>query len=403
MQNEAAQSVRYVSPTEIEIVLKDGKFSDGTPVTAEDAVATLNWFKSNRTVFRDILDNVASITSPRKKTILIRLKKENQNFLRAFAAPNYGVYPAKFLAKADWNEPVGCGKYRVVENDSSKHLVRLSSIATGNEIEFDLKEGSVISREEARTFDIIPRPFRSSLGDLDGYKEIASFDPKQVYVSINTTLPRWTNKRLRCELLNSLDLGPIRQAYGQEAESSNQLFPRGVVGYDDSLRTEQSTERVRQTKEVCIDFLGLSVPENLRSVYVKAFKSGFADVRTQVIENPADLGKQFAKSNCDVLVSGFKSNFLDGYEFLVPFIEPTASIVGPVESTLAAKLRESQSLPDPSMRGETYRDLQNKILGDCVVKPVVTIPKQSFLIRANHEMPGVGQVPLSEYDLSGVR
>lgn len=407
IQNDAAESIRFLNPTKIEIKLKDQKFSDGSPVTAADVVATLDWYKRNRNIFRDVLENVGSVSAVGDKVVVLNLKKENQGFLRSFAAPNYGIYPASFLksaSDASWLSPTGCGKYRVARYVPGEHRLTLSQIGKGSDLVFHLLEGSSLTSEEAQNYDLIPRPFQTALGNLKGFKTVSSFDPKQVYLSINASLPRWKSKSVRCSFLNSFDKSPLLKAYGTQAEASDQIFPRGVIGYDGSIAAKglKAGPTFSGLSSACISFLGLSVPEDLRESYVETLKKEFTNLRTEVIENPVNFGGQFKQSKCDFLISGFKSNFLDGYEFLIPFVEPTVSITAISSPKLVKQVKESQLVYDVESRSREYQRVQRSILDDCLVKPIVTIPHQTLLIKNNLQMSGIGSVPLSEYDLSGV-
>ncbi len=54
---EAASDFKYLSPKLIEITIdQKAKFTDGSPVTSKDVVATLNYLKDSRKVLRNIFE-----------------------------------------------------------------------------------------------------------------------------------------------------------------------------------------------------------------------------------------------------------------------------------------------------------------------------------------------------------
>ena len=137
---EAASSLKYISPLVLNIELKkDVLFSDGTPVTAEDVVATFDYLRRKGTEFRNIYDWIKSIKAHGKLEIIIELKKQTPDFITALSAPHYAIFKKEFLEQADknttlWKKPMGCGGYKVYKNN--KNNVVLIPNAKGLPITF---------------------------------------------------------------------------------------------------------------------------------------------------------------------------------------------------------------------------------------------------------------------------
>ena len=68
----------------------------------------------------------------------------------------------------------------------------------------------------------------------------------------------------------------------------------------------------------CLAYLTLSIPDKYRGAYFDAAKKIYPNVKKVPIEEARHFGPDFLKTNCDAFIIGLKSNYLDGYEYLVP-------------------------------------------------------------------------------------
>jgi ABC-type oligopeptide transport system substrate-binding subunit len=115
------------------------------------------------------------------------------------------------------------------------------------------------------------------------------------------------------------------------------------------------------------------------------------------------FGETFTQSGSDGLIVGLKSNFFDGYEFLLPFVEPTANVTGIEDRDLSKLIHSSQTVSLPRERAQIYQLAEQKILNDCMMYPLITVPDRRVLLRSGWEFPLIGQVPINEYFLGKVR
>ncbi|MCZ7586389.1 MAG: ABC transporter substrate-binding protein [Deltaproteobacteria bacterium] len=91
----------------------DARFSDGTPLTARDAAATLNHLRdpANKCPAGAGLDAVASVEAPDDTTLVVTLAQPYAPLLLKMVRP---VMPAASLDDADFGDyPVGGGPYRL--------------------------------------------------------------------------------------------------------------------------------------------------------------------------------------------------------------------------------------------------------------------------------------------------
>jgi peptide/nickel transport system substrate-binding protein len=94
--------------------LRDAKFSDGSPVTAKDVIYSLKRAGGPDSLY-GLLYPIASVTSPDKSTVVVKLKHVTPAFLYSLGFVASSIVPAKRLEKlgnAKFSEaPVGSGAF----------------------------------------------------------------------------------------------------------------------------------------------------------------------------------------------------------------------------------------------------------------------------------------------------
>ncbi len=98
--------------------LHDARFSDGSPITAEDVAFSLNRVHSDKqSVYPAGLSAVDTVTAADQKTVLIKLKWARSSFLQNLAAFNMGIVSKSDVEKqgdkAFTSDPVTSGPYIV--------------------------------------------------------------------------------------------------------------------------------------------------------------------------------------------------------------------------------------------------------------------------------------------------
>jgi peptide/nickel transport system substrate-binding protein len=96
--------------------LRSAKFSDGTPVTAQDAAFSILRAKAVKGGWGFLLDAVKSVTAPDAKTVVIQLTRPHAPLLADLAMYAYAVVPQKLVeagGDAFWNKPVSSGPFMV--------------------------------------------------------------------------------------------------------------------------------------------------------------------------------------------------------------------------------------------------------------------------------------------------
>jgi len=409
---EAAQSIHFITPTKILITVKNGMtFHDGSPVTANDVVASLNHLKKSRHTLRNIFNWIKQIEILNQRQISITLIKPVPQFLNVLSSPNYAIFKKEFLANAKnnsdlWRFPLGCGKYKV--NESSDRVVKLTPAHHGKSIEFYLNKDDQVISSSIDNYDIVDLHIVGKPGNLAHYRSIELFDPTQIYLGLNTQSNHWKKREDRCSFFAKLDATKVIKQYAGLAKPAADILPEGVLGYRSSLPTLQKLKKqfalinTAKINQFCLSYLTVSVPKEYRAEYQHMIERLYPNVRTTEITNNKRFGIDFINSQCDALIAGIKSNTLDGYDLLAIFSLPDPNFTGYIDKKITKEIEGSQNESDPKSRVLMYRHIVNEIEESCVIHPILTIPMKLVFIRKELHTPNIGKGPFNEYDLSEV-
>lgn len=418
IEKEAAEEIEFVGPKEIKFTIrKDLKFADGTPVTADDVIASINFLKRHRRIHRYILAGVESVRKVGPWSILVKLKKANPPMLNMLGLYSNPIFQRSFLARAErdsgvWNHSVGCGAYKLEPFTGKDTVIHLDPINGGRPIDFVLEGDPQSLLRDANSLDIFPMPLDDAALPK-GFREERVFDPYQIFLSLNTKRSPWNNREARCSLFSKLDFRSAVASYGLEAKTANDLFPSGTLGYSEdsnfaahpkkpSIEGHQSSIP-NNDDHFCLSFLSVSVPGQYRPYYEQAITNIFTSTSRTSIENPERFGDQFLRSGCDGLIFGRKSNNLDGFEYLAIFTAKDDNPSGFIDQDLSRSIMQCRDISDTRKRAEAYREIANNIRSQCILYPILTIPYKKIWIKEGLLTPGIGEVSLNSYPLGGVQ
>lgn len=409
---EAAQSIHFTTPTTILITIKNGiTFYDGSPVTANDVVASLEHLKKSRQVLRNIFNWIKQMEIVNPHQINITLAKPVPQFLNVLSSPNYAIFKKEFLAKAAnnqdlWRSPLGCGKYKIIQTD--ERLIKLTPLHQGKTIEFYLNQDDQVDSSAIDNFDIVDLHIVDKPVNLIHYRSVELFDPTQIYIGLNTQSKHWKNREDRCSFFAKLDTANVIKQYAGIAKSASDILPEGVFGYSSSLpvlkklKQEYALANTKKLHQFCLSYLTVSIPKQYRPEYKYMIEKIYHYVRTTEITNNKRFGLDFVNSHCDALIAGIKSNTLDGYDVLAIFALPYPNFTGYIDQKNIKEIEDSQNEPDPKTRALMYRHAIHQIEKNCVIHPILTIPMKLVFVRKELHTPNIEKDPFNEYDLSEV-
>src|SRR5919204_6233450 len=126
---EAAQSCDFTNKTTYKCTLKDGlKFSDGSPLTAEDVKFSFdrNIKIAAATGASSLLTNLKSTEAPDPKTVIFHLKEPDVTFPALLTAMSFAIVPSDVFPK-DKLQPddkvIGSGRYTVASFEPGQQAV----------------------------------------------------------------------------------------------------------------------------------------------------------------------------------------------------------------------------------------------------------------------------------------
>ena len=169
----------------VTLTMRDGiKFSDGTPITTEDVVWSLNRARNpDNGIWNFLLSSIDDVTSPDDKTVVLHLKAPDPAILAALTVFNSAVMPKKAFEAADGKtmkekaqnfakHPIGSGPFVLKNWDrgSEMTLVRNTHYWAKGE------DGKPLPYLDGVKFEVIPddatRILRLQSGELDGAEMI---------------------------------------------------------------------------------------------------------------------------------------------------------------------------------------------------------------------------------------
>lgn len=409
--NEAAKEIRYLSNREIEFVLDpNARFHNGKKVRAADVVASFHYLQTSRVVLRNIFRWIESVRATDSQHVRIRLKKPQPQFLNYLTAPNNAIFEASFLEKVKkspnlWKNPSGCGAYKVGRHDS--HSILLEPVHAHHPVEFVFAKGGALQSE----FHLLPSGIDAPAGS-GPFKDVDLFDPYHLFLGLNLRRSPWQDRAARCSTLARIQPKALLDSYGEQAQPATMFFPRGVLGFSEKLDFQKYYKSVAAgnpvpppTPQSCLAILGVSIAGPHRIAAAQTWFGSQTPVdpqRVKVIENPKNYGQSFVDSHCDALVLGLKSNYLDGYEYLLIFSEEAANFTGFLKPALRDLINESQDL-EPSTRAASYQLAAQMIQDECLIAPLATLPTKKILISPRLTIPELGSVPFNETSLAGAQ
>lgn len=409
---EAAQSISYVNPTQIDIQIKPNlHFSDGSNLTAQDVIASYQYLKDNRQEFKNLYQWIIEMKQVGRYQIKILLKKPIPQFLRILAAPHSPIFKATFLKAAAkdpelWRRPISCGDYKVVQNNAAG--VRLKPVAQGLPIEFTFDPQNQLTVAELKHYDLDDVTIQGTPALIAGYQTLKIFNPYEVYLGLNTHKKPWRKRANRCAFLAKLDPKKVEEAYGSRAKLATDLLPSGVLGYRNSEHEQQafyqsfSKQQPPPMGSVCLSFLDVSIPKAKQAAFVEMIQSVYPSVKTHNITNVSHFGSAFLKSQCDFYALGFEASTLDGYGLLDMYTRSPENFTGFSNHSVDVALHESQNTIDPMIKYQQYRAVVGKIQHACVVLPILLMPYRYVYISDQIKAPGLGSVRLENYRLVNV-
>ncbi len=230
--------------------LRDAKFSDGTPVTAQDAAWSINRARNLDGGWGFLVTAVKSVTAKDDKTVVITLSQPHSPLLADLGIYAFAVLPEKEVkAKGDafFNHPVGSGPFMVTSYNPDTEIdfarnpnfygpapkiskLKIMIVTNDNTRVLDL---------QAKKVDVIENPPGNLLSQISKNPNlnVDLFPSTRVdFIQMSGKNQYFKNEKVRQAVKYALDLKAMNQlAYQGNAVPATSFMPYKMLYWDDSL------------------------------------------------------------------------------------------------------------------------------------------------------------------------
>lgn len=235
-------------------IREDIKFHDGTTLTANDVVSTINYLKGNNTYYDYNVRQINSVKANGKNKVLITLNKEAQNLSSLLTFP---VVSAKDIIK-DFNFN-GNGRFKVENYIKRKTMTLTANENYYNKTDMELKKISIQLMPDKETANYSNASGLSDIYVYDIFENADTSAPKtgatpKEYVSlnynfllINNAMPVFSDVNIRRAINMAIDKEYIVEdiLFSHGVKVSNPI-PEESIFYNKEYDVEYSTEKAKK-------------------------------------------------------------------------------------------------------------------------------------------------------------
>jgi ABC-type transport system substrate-binding protein len=379
----------------------NARFSDGTPVTAADVVATLNRVRqpATRSPLASTLSIVRRVTAPNTTTVVIDLVRPLAVLPSLLAQPGLGILPrAEVAAPARLaTTPVGSGPFRFVRRTRSTMEfvgVRPAAAKTspppwvdGVELVEYRTVAAAYAGYRAGRVDVAPVGRPESDDATRRREHIVSAPYLAVsFYALNLKAFKFLDARFRQAIVHALDAKTlVKVGYASTALVDDGLIPEGVgtrptdacarrCDYDPatSRRLLKAAFPKGNVLPIAIDFdddptqraVATEVRRELQAVGIPA----------TIRPHPIDQYSQYLNlGQVELFRFGWVADYPSTEAFLGPPFSTGAkeNVIGFKSAAFDAALRAAEREPDPARRAADYAKAEAAVLDAAAVAPVV--------------------------------
>ncbi len=403
--------------------LRDGlKFSDGTPLTAQDVKRSIDRvMKINGDPAWLVTSFVESVDAPDDKTVVFHLKQPTSFFLALVATPPYFPVNPKYAPdKIDSDQTAGgAGPFKITEFKRDEVLVLEPNPYYYGEkpksdkviIKFYRDASSLRLALENGEIDIAWRTLRPT--DIEQFKGKSGFKVVEVpgsfirYICLNTRIDPTKNKLVRQALAAAVDRKDIIDTVLRGAgEPLYSLVPNGMWSHKDVFKDKYGDANLDLAKQL-LSKAGFS-GENKLKIELWFTPTHYGDTEADIAQvlkeqweatgmievtiKSAEWGTYvdyIRNGQLAVYLLGWYPDYLDPDDYLTPFLHSQAnswSGTGYANETVDNLLTQAQSITDQDQRASLYGQVQD-ILGEDV--PYIPLFQGKLYIVARGDVNGI--------------
>jgi peptide/nickel transport system substrate-binding protein len=404
--------------------LRDAKFADGTPVTAQDTAWSINRAKNLDGGWGFLITAVKSITAKDAKTVVIQLTQPHSPLLADLGIYAFAVLPEAEVTKqgdAFFNKPIGSGPFMVtslnpdteVDFTRNPNYYGLTPKITNLKIQIVPNDNTRVLDLQAKKVDVIENPPGNLLSQIAQNPNLNTnlFPSTRVdFIQMSGKDQYFKNQKVREAVKAALDLDAMNQlAYQGNAVPATSFMPYKMLYWNTSL--PKVTPDLTKAKQLLSD---------------AGFPNGFT---TNLITTSGDAaGQAEAVVMKDALSKiGITLN-IESYEQATAYAKVRTGVYGMAErywtndiidpdevvtfgvdvhagsnsfdtfwdNPQAASLaKQARSEPDPTKRQDLYNQIQQIVYDEVPYLPIEYVP---YRYASGKWVHGFHVSPLGNYN-----
>ncbi|MDQ0786062.1 peptide/nickel transport system substrate-binding protein [Streptomyces sp. B3I7] len=391
---------------------KDLKFSDGTPITADDVKFSMEralTIKDPEGVFA-LLSTIDTIETKGDRQVIFHLKTADATFPFKLSTPVAGILNPKHYEKDKLREGFSIdasGPYTLkaeVKNNSMVNAVftrnpnyegllkvkndkvELRSFASADTMGDALSKGDIDVMTRAMTPQQIDKLSAKTNGDID-LVEMPGLEVR--YLGFNTEADSVKNKAVREAMAQIINRGQlVSEVYGSQAEPLYSMVAATVTGHNNAFLNKYGDPSVSKAKTL-MSKAGITTPVKLTMHYTtdhygaatkKEFEvlqkqlnaSGLFDVSIEGQSWDKDYKKDEQAGKFDVYGMGWFPDFPDADNYLSPFLDKDNTLNSPyVNNEIRNQLLpQSRREADRLSAAKNLTAIQDRIAEDVPLLPL---------------------------------
>ncbi|NEG55118.1 ABC transporter substrate-binding protein [Bifidobacterium platyrrhinorum] len=402
--------------------LRDGlKFSDGTDVTAADAVFSIERHQAEKDAALPLTADIASVTAPDEHTVEIRLNSAYTPLLAELANFSNGIVPKDFGGKSEsafFEHPVGTGPFVVSKWDKSgdltftknEHYWQKGKPGISKLVYKTVEDGTqAVNQLKTGEVDGIESPALENLDELENGAD-TKVETTGSWVThtffLNTADEHLSDVHVRRALAYALDRGDVTKAVSfGHAVTAKTVLPKGIeYSTQDSIKPvdddlAKAKKELAQSKypdgfEAKILLASgnnayaqaaqllqsaakkIGVTLDIDSVDIATFRSRFKAYDYQIMINSAQADYPDADSIISFQADpdGFSKSYWTSYS----------------NPEVTKELREAQVTPDGDARADLYAKIQQTLADDV---PYIPLYSPQIVKAVRKDVTGLEVLP----------
>lgn len=366
---------------------KDIKFSDGSPITADDVVYSIERGRRKESLWAWLYDDAGleSVKAVDEQTVVFTLNKSFVPFLSDVAGYWAAIFPKAALEKqgdAFFDKPISSGPFMVKELVQGDHvtLVRNPNALIPpklDEVEFSLipDDNTRILKLQSGDIDVAVDVPASQIDAVNAVPELTVQSYPFAFASaltLNHAKPPLDDLNFRLALNYAVDREALIKAvlFGH-GEVATSFLPKGVMYWDETVTgfpysLEKAKEYLAKSKyangaEFEIWTTPTSVTGNATATALQGMWSKLPGVNPKIVQLESGvLTDRRNKGEHWITIGGFSSDVVDPDEitnwFVTGYIHQftNADISG-----VKPLIQKAQVEPDPAKRKQMYGEIQH--------------------------------------------